>query len=66
MHLNLEKRVQVCIFKSLAAHSWGLQFNLHHVFEGESHISLAVDHHELHHSIPGCLIKIIHLLRQTL
>lgn len=41
----------------------GLRFNLYPVFEGEPHIVLAIDRHEIHHGVPGCLVKIIHLLR---
>ncbi len=43
----------------------GLHFNLHPVFEDKPHIILAVDRHEIHHGVPGCLVKIIHLFRQA-
>lgn len=39
----------------------GLRFNLYPVFEGEPHIVLAVNRHEIHHGVPGCLVKIIDL-----
>lgn len=44
---------------------FGFCRNLHLVFEGKPHIILAVDCHEIHHGVPCCPVKIIHLLRQA-